>query len=302
MMKINQQQFKTTVIISSLLAVLFIVYCLDISLITAEEEVRVEKEGQSTTPLPDHDQSGKYSSSSNPQLNIKTEKSKKLSRKKSKKNIWKKLMKGLNQGYQNDWFDNQWFQSSPFSNFDESFNSMRRRMNNMMRRSNMLPSLFDDHQWWEDYTNSFNSMNNNAQKSISSSSSSSSESSSMSETSTDKPLRRRGPISSVIRTINQDGKNELSLDINNIPRDVFEKKDIEVKIKENSLGDLITISAEKKTENGHFQFSKSFRFPKGSLDLDKVKATLSDEGTLSVKIPRIDEPEIKERVKEISIE
>ncbi|EFC37590.1 predicted protein [Naegleria gruberi] len=185
--------------------------------------------------------------------------------------------------------------SDMFLNFDSSFEMMRRRMNNMWKRS-FLPSLFDEnHQFLENYLNSqrMNQLDQEKSQKV--------------ETpikEEPKPIvekKKREPISSLIKTETlEDGKLQYALDINNIPRDVFEKKDIEIKVSENSNGELVTVRAEKKTENGHFEFSKSFRFPKGSVDFEKVKASLSDAGTLSVKIPRIDP--VPERIKSINVE
>ncbi|KAG2382918.1 hypothetical protein C9374_004885 [Naegleria lovaniensis] len=276
-----------------------------------EEEITVEKEGQqptsdtkaSTTPT----QTNPNNQDNTPAKNPTDTNSVDLDR-----NELRSLLKQLRK-YQfgNDWFEDHdsLFPSSFFGNrlwnrmfenddddwFSHSFRNMRRRMNNMMKR-HLLPSIFDDHQWWEDWSNTINSLRKPELESTPTNDNQSSK---------DKQVevrKSRGPITSLVKTSSSDEGKVVCVSVENIPRDVFDKKDIEVKVQENALGDMIIIRGEKKTENGHYEFSKSYRFPRGSVDIDKVKAVFTDDGNLSVTLPRLDSPPQKESVRSIAIE
>jgi len=299
---------KTSHRIILLLAALLLIFA-TIAL-AAEEEITVEKEQQETIPtIPKKNGNTPASQEASTPATQDVKPSEAPSRREMK-DLFKELRK-----YQfgNDLFDDSdswfglrspFFSRNPFGSslsskmFDDdffgsdddffsSFNQMKKRMNNMWRRS-LLPSLFDDHQWWDDWSNTINA---NTKKPVENAPESGV---------VEKPTKR-GPLSSQVRTNVGEKSNEISVEISNIPRDVFDKKDIEIKVQENALGDILTIRGEKKTDTGHFEFYKSYRFPKGSVDLDKVKATFN-EGKLELKLERLDMPPEKEKVKMISIE
>ncbi|KAF0974024.1 hypothetical protein FDP41_006955 [Naegleria fowleri] len=220
----------------------------------ADEEVTVEKEGQSQQ-TPTDQASIPSNEKDNKELNTPSNKNPPESSSLDlDRNEWRNLMKQLRK-YQfgNDWFEDHHdslFPSSFFGNrwwnrmfdddeddwFSNSFRKMRRRMNNLMKR-HLLPSIFDDHQWWEDWSNTINSLRKPALEST------------KDESSKDKQVgvpTRRGPISSHVKTSSNDEGNVVSVSVTNIPRDVFDKKDIEVKVQENVLGDMIIIRGEKE--------------------------------------------------------
>src|SRR3989338_7085169 len=222
-----------------------------------DEEILVEKEGQETIPTPVRNTQQtpktvekKVESNEAPKENKPTNVANEQvpTPRNKDDDYWngnelRELMREMrNYQFGNDWFGNyhspdlfnsfhprSFFGNSLFSNnlfgdvdlfwnVDHSLNQMRRRMDNMFRRTSFLPSLFNQNQNWFE-----NSIVNSLRRSELSSNEENrqpvqplNKASPEEQPKNEKPIveKRRRPISSLVKNEQIDGKTQNSLDVN----------------------------------------------------------------------------------------